>query len=96
MTTITITTWGYRHLNTTIRVRAYPDERAIQAVCRSIARRTRLDVVSYQDQGTALSHGRPESQHYSLQLGRPVPRKLGGGWSGAGEVWVAIPFTGGR
>jgi len=31
------------------------------------------------------------SRHYQLTLGTPVARRLGGGYSVEGTVWIAVP-----
>lgn len=94
MRTITIKSWG-RHGLGPFRVRVDDDLEycsAEEAVARSVARRTGLCVVTMRQDGTALERGRPESRHYQITLGKPLPRRLGGGWSVEGELWVAIPI----
>lgn len=66
-------------------------EEPIEAVIRAIERRTGLTVCTSRDDGISIMHGRPESRHYQLTLGKALPRRLGGGYSVYGEVWIAIP-----
>ena len=61
------------------------------AVRSSLERRNDLSVCGCSPQGTSLSDGEPESRHFQITLGRPLPRKVGGGYSVEGSVWVAIP-----
>ncbi len=43
-----------------------------------------------QNQGVALSHGKPAARHYSVTLGEPCP---GGGWIPRGQVWIALEIA---
>lgn len=68
------------------------DETNSEAVCRAVARRTGLAVVTCRQDGVSLDRGQPYEAHYQLTLGRPVSRRLGGGYSVEGELWVAVPL----
>lgn len=60
-----------------------------QAVCNSIARRTRLDVLSARSDGTRLDdRGQPEANVYEVTLVRYIKR---GGRIVAGQLWIAVP-----
>lgn len=93
--TILVSGWGkgaQRHNLGSFTVRRREEDYSdAEAVARSVARRTGLSVCTCRWDGTALSNGRPESNHYQMTLGRPVSRRLGGGYSVDSELWVAIP-----
>lgn len=87
--------WGTRG---PIQVPAYAvrqsDESSLDAVCRAIASKSRLKLACRpSDQGTELERGTAVARHYELTFGRPVPRRLGGGMSVEGSVWVALPIA---
>lgn len=91
MTSIRIGTWGTAGLGT-ITVRVRDGEPIMDAVQRSVARRTGYAVVTCRSDGTELDCGRPVAQHHQMTLGSPVPRRLGGGWNVEGEIWVSVPI----
>lgn len=66
------------------------DESKIDAVARSIARRTGLKVCGLLDQGSAIRNGKPSARHYELTLGEALPQHVGGGYSVRGSVCVSI------
>lgn len=89
MSMIKVSTWGNVKIGD-FRVRV-PDYDVIGSVRRSIERRTGLRVVTCYVDGCSMNAGKLESRHYQMTLGRPLPRKTGGGYSVSGQVWVAIP-----
>ena len=92
---VRIATWGRRGLGT-IAVRVEAGEPPIDAAPRGIDRRTGLQVCGCRSDSVAPALGsHPEAAHYQITLGRPLPRRLGGGWSVEGELWAAIPVSGG-
>lgn len=95
MKRITFRAWGIRPERLQDLIPAYAvrheHEGAAEAVCRAIGRATGHVVVTCSPQGTSLEHGKGESNHYQLTLGTPVARRLGGGYSVEGTVWIAVP-----
>lgn len=91
MVTISVNTWGKRGLGCiSVRV-ADTDIEPIDAVRRSVERRTGLRVCGCRSDGTALDRkGQPESRHYQMTLGLPCRT---GGYSVEGEIWAAIPVA---
>lgn len=55
-------------------------------VASAIERATGLSVVNMQSQGSDN-----EGNHYQITLGRPLPRRYGGGYSVEGSLWVKVP-----
>lgn len=94
MTRVTYSSWGEQGSAVTPAYAVQKDhETRIEAVKRAIGRASKLTVCACSSQGTSLDNkGRPESRHYQITLGRAVPRRLGGGCSVEGSVWVAIPI----
>jgi len=93
---IKIRAWGLRSewLRTRVSGHAlrHDGETRIEAVCRSIERRTGYVVCGCRGDGTALDRaGQPESRHYELTLGTRLSRRSGGGYSVEGICWVAVP-----
>jgi len=88
--------WGLRG---SVKIPAYamrqPEETNVDAVARSIARKSGLDIASRPTpQGTECDeNGRPRANQFELTFGRPVPRRHGGGMSVEGSVWVSIPIA---
>jgi hypothetical protein len=93
MGNITVRTWGLRaliELPREITVRVGKDDYSVaSAVCRSIGRRLRCEVVALKDEGTACDGGIPTDFHYQATLGRRCRR---GGYDVVGSVWFAIPI----
>lgn len=90
---VEVRTWGRSGLGN-FSVRVDDETSAVEAARRSIARRSGLEIATCRSDGTALDkRGEPESHHYHVTLGAPVPREQGGGWSVKGELWFAIPAS---
>jgi hypothetical protein len=66
----------------------------IGAVCRAIARKTGLTVVTCRSDGYRLEQDKPIEAHYQLTLGSRIDKRFGGGYSVEGELWVAVPIGG--
>ena len=60
----------------------------IDAVCKAIERKSRMDVISCRDDGSAVSQGKATANHYELTLGDHVS---GGGYTPRMRLWVSIP-----
>lgn len=89
MTVITVDTWGSLGLGT-IRVR-WTMGHWTDAIERSIERRTGMAVWRLMPDGTALGRdGKAARLHYCSSYGRRVPRRLGGGVSVYGQIWVSV------
>ena len=87
MTRVQLNIWGRgpaRACAGYVLVRDY--ERPREAVCRRIARDTGLDVITCRHDGSS-----PDADIYQVTLGRPLPRRLGGGWTDIGENWFSVP-----
>lgn len=84
--TVKVRTWGQAAIGD-FTVRYLEGEKA-EAVARSIARRTRLSVVTFRHDGTAIDKGVATAHHYQITLGRPCQK---GGWTVEGELWCAVP-----
>lgn len=66
----------------------------VEAVCRSIERRTGLSVIACRSDGTRLDgRGRPEANTYEITLGRVLAKRFGGGYSVDGRCWIAVPVV---
>lgn len=65
-----------------------------EIVAKCIERATGLSIGACQSQGTSLDKkGKPESHHYQLTLGSPIPKKYGGGLSVEGQIWFGVPVA---
>lgn len=65
-----------------------PDgESSSYAIARSIARTTGLEWCG----GPCGDGYNADSMHYHGTLGKPIPRKRGGGWSVVAELWFSVP-----
>ena len=85
---IVVQTWGTAGIGE-IRVRVQPDESAVETAVRSYCRRTGLSAWrNLCSQGTALSHGHPESHHYSVAVGTYC---RDGSLSVGGQLWLSVP-----
>lgn len=102
MGNIKVHTWGFRGSSVLgvryrgamppgdIIVRVSRDDYSVaSAVCRSIGRRLRCEVVTLKDGGTACDGGIPTDFLYQATLGRRCRR---GGYDVLGSIWFAIPI----
>lgn len=97
MTTIRYATWGRgtSELDLGTSCRRLGGESDLDAVVRSVCRRTGLSICAGpRNEGTALVRNQPVARHYAFTIGRPVSRRLGGGYTPVAEVWVAIKCRG--
>jgi hypothetical protein len=86
--------WGARG---SVRIPAYAvrtegDDSDMKAVARAVAAASGLATCGCSPQGTVLDGDLEWAEHYELTLGRPLPRRVGGGFSVEGSVWVSVPM----
>lgn len=68
------------------------DEAPIAAIKRALERVSGDTAVTCRlDSCTAKRD--PRTYYYQITMGRPVPRRLGGGYNVTGEVWVTYTYT---
>lgn len=85
------TTWGRGDVPRGGYAVARDGEDAVEAVIRSMERKSRLQRCGGpRGEGTAVHRGVPTARHYAVTLGTPC---RGGGWTPRAEVWFAIPIT---